>query len=180
MARASVSGANFIIKCVDVIFTNPAYAPTHGDIMKINKKDHNWYGFDTGKVCETFEGDLTYLNTFCILGRYNPVAVFRNANPNRSKDHKDFLLLYSFTDLVTRKEVTMISGIDADKMEEHRYQTGMYCPNCKEVIYSVNRHDYRKCKCGRCMVDGGKDYFKTNMAGTMVKIDLLTDDIETT
>jgi hypothetical protein len=71
----------------------------------------------------------------------------------------------------------MISGMNADEMEKYRYQKGMYCPDCKEVIYSVNRHDYRKCKCGRCMVDGGRDYFKTNMAGTVVVIDLLTDDI---
>ena len=147
--------------------------------MKINKKDHNWYGFNTDKACEHFEGDLTYLNTFCVLGRYKPVAVFRNADPDRSKNHKDFLLLYTTTDPATRKEVTMITGIDADVMEDHRYQKGMYCPDCNEVIYSVNRHDYRKCKCGRCMVDGGKDYFRTNMAGTPVKIDLLTDDVET-
>lgn len=145
--------------------------------MKINKDDHNWYGFDTDKVCETFEGDLTYINTFC-LGRYNPVAVFRNAKPNRDKKHKDFMLIYCFIDMVTRKEITMISGMDTDGMEKYRYQTGMYCPDCNDVIYSVNRHDYRKCSCGRCMVDGGKDYFRTNMAGTVVKIDLLTDTIK--
>lgn len=145
----------------------------HGDItMKINKDDHNWYGFNTDKSCKHFEGDLTYLNTFCIKGYYLPVAVFRNTNPDRSKDHKDFMLLW-----VDNKSHLIVSGIDADEMEKYRYQTGMYCPDCKEVIYSVNRHDYRKCKCGRCMVDGGKDYFRTNMAGQAVVIDLLTDTI---
>ena len=143
----------------------------HGDIMKINKNDHNWYGFNVEKTCKHFEGDLTYLNTFCIKPHYHPVAVFRNANPNKKKDHKDFLMLF-----MIGKDV-MITGMDADEMEKHRYQTGMYCPDCKEVIYSVNRHDYRKCKCSRCMVDGGKDYFRTNMAGTEVIIDLLTDAV---
>lgn len=145
--------------------------------MKINKDDHNWYGFDTDKACRHFEGDLIYLNTFCILGHYNPVAVFRNAKPNRKKQHKDFMLLQLRPEL-DKKTVAMVSGINLSEMEKYRYQKGMYCPDCKEVIYSVNRHDYRKCKCGRCVVDGGKDYFRTNMAGTVVKIDLLTDGIE--
>lgn len=140
--------------------------------MNINKKDHNYYGIDADKACKHFEGDLTYLNTFCIKDNYYPVAVFRNANPDRSKDHKDFMLLW-----VDNRDCAVISGIDADEMEEHRYQRGLYCPDCEEVIYSVNRHDYRKCKCGRCMVDGGKDYFRSNMAGTPVIIDLLTDDV---
>ena len=148
----------------------------HGDMMKINKADHNYYGIDTDKACKHFEGDLTYLNTFCIRNNYYPVAVFRNANPDRSKDHKDFMLLWVDVDST---DIAIISGIDADEMEEYRYQKGMYCPDCKEVIYSVNRHNYRKCKCGRCMVDGGKDYFRTNMAGTLVAIDLLTDDVTT-
>lgn len=142
----------------------------------INKNDHNWYGFNTDKVCKTFEGDLTYLNTFCVKGAYLPVAVFRNDSPDRSKDHKDFMLLWMKPN-VTGSEEGVVSGIDADEMEKYRYQTGMYCPDCNEVIYSVNRHDYRKCSCGRCMVDGGKDYFRTNMAGQTVAIDLLTDTI---
>jgi len=140
--------------------------------MRINKKDHNYYGFDTDKVCKHFEGDLTYLNTFCVKKAYLPDAVFKNANPNRSKNHKDFMLLW-----VNARNDWMVSGMNTDEMEEHRYQTGMYCPDCKEVIYSVNRHDYRKCTCGKCMVDGGKDYFRTNMGGQPVKIDLLTDKI---
>ena len=140
--------------------------------MKINKEDHNYYEFNIDKVCEHFEGDLTYLNTFCIKGTYKPVAVFHNTNPDRNKNHKDYMLLWA------NGENVIVSGMDADKMEEHRYQKGMYCPDCKDVIYSVMRHDYRHCSCGRCMVDGGKDYFRTNMTGKGVKIDLLTDTIE--
>jgi len=143
--------------------------------MEINKKDHNFYGFNIDQACEKIEGDITYLNTFCVKGAYFPVAVFHNANPDRSKDHKDFVLLWINNRF--GKDDLMISGMDSDEMEEYRYQTGMYCPDCKEVIYSVNRHDYRKCSCGRCMVDGGKDYFRSNMAGQVVKIDLLTDKI---
>jgi len=158
---------------VNVSYINPVGALMRGNIMTktINKSDHNWYGFNTDKACEHFEGDLTYLNTFCIKPHYLPVAVFRNAAPNRDKNHKDFLMLF-----IVGKNV-MITGMDKREMESHRYQTGMWCPDCNEVIYSVMRHDYRKCKCGRCMVDGGKNYFRTNMAGTVVIIDLLTDTI---
>ena len=159
-------------KHVYACFTNPVDAHLHGGIMKINKKDHNFYGFDTDKMCEVFEGDLTYLNTFCVKGAYLPVAVFHNAAPNIRKGHMEYMLAW-----VNELDVLMVSGMDADEMEEYRYQRGMYCPNCGEVIYSVNRHDYRKCKCDKCMVDGGKDYFRSNMAGTPVKIDLLTDDV---
>lgn len=150
--------------------------------MKICKEDHNFYGFDTDKACEYFEGDLTYLNTFCIKGDYNPVAVFKNDNSDRIKNHKDYMLLWIKNIIDNDFNIidvkTIISDMDADEMEKYRYQTGMYCPDCKDVIYSVNRHDYRHCSCGKCMVDGGKDYFKTNMAGKTVKIDLLTDNIE--
>lgn len=147
----------------------------HGEVMKINKKDHNYYGFNTDRVCEVLEGDLTYINTFCVKGAYLPVAVFRNANPDRSKGHKDYVLLWE--NKYGPVSNHWIGGMGADEIEEYRYQNGMYCPDCKEVIYSINRHDYRRCKCDRCMVDGGKDYFRSNMAGTVVRIDLLTDDI---
>jgi len=153
--------------------------------MKICKEDHNWYGIDTEYAEKFFEGNLTYLNTFCIRGNYKPVAVFKNTNPDRSKNHKDFMLLWTepkgnILDIKKAQVdyVTIVSGIDANEMEKYRYQKGMYCPDCKDVIYSVMRHDYRNCSCGKCMVDGGKDYFKTNMAGKSVKIDLLTDNIE--
>lgn len=140
--------------------------------MKINKEDHNFYQFKIDEVYKKFEGDLTYVNTFCVKEAYLPVAVFHNESPNRKKNHKDFLLLW-----IDDAHNLMIAGMDFDEISKYRYQVGMYCPECKEVIYSVNRHDYRTCKCGKCMVDGGKDYFKTNMAGQVVNVDLLTDEI---
>jgi len=141
---------------------------------KINKRDHDYYGFNTEKICGHFEGDLTYLNTFCVQGAYQPVAVFRNSKPNRKKDHKDYMLLW----IEGKEAKVMISGMNKKDINKYRYQTGVSCPKCKEIIYSVYRHDYRHCSCGRCMIDGGKDYIRTNLAGKLVKIDLLTDKIE--
>jgi len=32
------------------------------------------------------------------------------------------------------------------------------CPNCGDIIYSLHRHDFQKCKCGKIYIDGGFDY----------------------
>ena len=34
------------------------------------------------------------------------------------------------------------------------------CIHCKDVLISYNRHDFRMCFCGKCGVDGGKDYLR--------------------
>lgn len=34
------------------------------------------------------------------------------------------------------------------------------CNKCQDTIESLNRHDFKYCKCGECAVDGGKDYLK--------------------
>lgn len=34
------------------------------------------------------------------------------------------------------------------------------CAKCGDVIESVNRHDFKFCKCGSISVDGGKSYIK--------------------
>jgi len=37
------------------------------------------------------------------------------------------------------------------------------CPNCKDIIYSVVRHDYHSCSCGDIMIDGGFDYLRCSL-----------------
>lgn len=34
------------------------------------------------------------------------------------------------------------------------------CNHCGDVIESVHRHDFVTCSCGKCSVDGGKDYLR--------------------
>jgi hypothetical protein len=34
------------------------------------------------------------------------------------------------------------------------------CNHCGDVIESTDRHNYVRCSCGCCAVDGGKDYLK--------------------
>ena len=32
------------------------------------------------------------------------------------------------------------------------------CKKCGDIIESVHRHDFKRCKCGNIFVDGGHDY----------------------
>lgn len=45
-------------------------------------------------------------------------------------------------------------------IEETIIRNSAKCLICMQEIESKFRHDYRKCKCGNLMVDGGKDYIR--------------------
>lgn len=34
------------------------------------------------------------------------------------------------------------------------------CKQCKDIIYSRARHDFRTCTCGAIFIDGGFDYIR--------------------
>jgi len=34
------------------------------------------------------------------------------------------------------------------------------CKVCGETIESMTTHDYKRCSCGSCGIDGGKDYLR--------------------
>ncbi len=40
--------------------------------------------------------------------------------------------------------------------------TALKCQLCGDVIYSRDRHDFRKCTCGAISIDGGFDYMKVS------------------
>ena len=39
--------------------------------------------------------------------------------------------------------------------------SAIQCDECKEVIVSLYRHDFRSCGCGKIAIDGGRDYTRT-------------------
>lgn len=39
-------------------------------------------------------------------------------------------------------------------------QSRILCKKCNYVLMSYSRHDYIKCKCGACFLDGGLDYVR--------------------
>lgn len=119
----------------------------------------HWYAFDTDRLNEMFTGGLTYMSTFCLTGESSATAVYHVAKPDRSKDHKDFLLLSPSPYL---SPSWIVRGMSWDEMSKHRYQWGGKCSNCNDIIYSRDRHDCRPCECGQCFLDGGKDYVRSS------------------
>jgi|ERR1051325_2374008 hypothetical protein len=141
--------------------------------MKLVKP--NWYGFDHAKVNQMFSGGLTFVNDFCVNGEYEPSAVYRAANPDTSKGHKRYMLL------TKNNGQFYVRGMDEQQIEPFRYQDALHCCACGDVIYSVNRHDFRSCSCGNVSIDGGRDYTRTLFSSKapfeMAVVDLLTDAI---
>jgi hypothetical protein len=112
----------------------------------------NWYGLDHDLVNKKFEGDLSFVNEFTVLGEYNPSVVYRAARPNKIKGHKKYVLLTKSNDQ------WYVRGMSPQKMRQFRYQDAIHCLSCDDVIYSVMRHDFRSCTCGSVSIDGGRDY----------------------
>lgn len=141
--------------------------------MKLIKP--NWYGFDHVKINEKFEGDLTFVNDFCVNGEYAPCAVYKAKKPNKKKGHKKYMLITKNGDSF------IVRGMTSEEILKWRYQAAVHCLSCDAVVYSVNRHDFRSCSCGEVAIDGGKEYtkvsFKDKNNFNQVTVDLLTDDI---
>ncbi len=142
--------------------------------MKLDKSKYNWYGFKHSGVSDKFSGGLTYVGTFCVNGEYAPVAVYKAAKPNKEKGHKKYMLL-QVTNHVPNE--LCVRGMSAAEMAAWRYHVGIICNKCQEVLYSVNRHDFRACDCGATKVDGGREYLR--YLGDIQKIQVVNIDLFT-
>lgn len=49
----------------------------------------------------------------------------------------------------------------AQELKRNRLQ----CLKCKDIIESYHRHDYKHCKCGSIMIDGGLAYGRYGWPG---------------
>lgn len=146
--------------------------------MKLKKRNYN--GFNHEVVAKKFDGDVTYVNDFCLdiqgVG-YTPCSVYRAANPDKSKGHKEFMVLF-----FTPNGQMYVSGRTRRELNKERKLTGLACMECGEVMVSIHRHDYNMCSCpNQAFADGGRDYFRAgakSLAKTQtVVVDLLTDKI---
>jgi len=137
----------------------------------LNRDKTNWYGFDHEVVKAKFDGSPDYVGTFCVRDEYRPVAVYRSQGPDRSKGHKDFILLHTQRgdpeDPTT--SATFIRGMDAAEIEPYWTQAAIRCGGCREVIYSCMRHEERLCGCGAVSIDGGRDYEQITLLKDGVK-----------
>jgi hypothetical protein len=124
--------------------------------MKVN--DINYYGVNPEAVIKNFEGDLSYVGSFSVDGRAR--AVFKNANPNREKSHKDFMMLHTIYDPAKAKATWFVSGMDNELMREFLVLTVLKCKKCDDMVYSADRHHMAYCTCKEVAIDGGDVYCK--------------------
>ena len=47
------------------------------------------------------------------------------------------------------------------------------CLKCNDIIESKSEHDFKKCKCGACFIDGGKNY---RIGGNLKDIMIVHED----
>ncbi len=59
---------------------------------------------------------------------------------------------------------------EATLMENSNPHQGVKCLDCKNEIFSENRHDFKYCSCGKVFVDGGKDYLRFGWDDTKPQI----------
>lgn len=140
--------------------------------MKPTVKECNYYGLDHAQVNKKFGGDLSYVGDMC-LDSGHAVAVYRAASPDRSKGHKEFMLLS------VHDRGGVVSGMELKKIKEHSVHVAVLCTECNTVLYSVHRHHFHNCGCpNETFVDGGKAYLRCG-AKDMSKVKTGTYDVLT-
>jgi len=117
-------------------------------------------------------GEISYLGTFTTHGEYPPRNWYTSWNPDRSKGHKDFASLANVGGGI------FVTGMEYDEMKPWLVVDAVRCEDCGNVIYSSYRHNMEQCECGKCMVDGGRDYFRRSLAGIGGKLNLLTGEFK--
>jgi hypothetical protein len=129
----------------------------------------NYNGFDHVQVNKRFSGELTYLCDIDLGNPDNAWALYRAKKPNKSKGHKRYMALTAAGSCAT------VTGFTSIK-PEHKIRYGVACDKCKVIIYSACRHDYRKCLCGKVMIDGGNSYSRY-FGAALVKLNILTGKV---
>ena len=133
-----------------------------GDLEK-----YNVYGIRHEKVNEKFGGNMEYIGTWGVFpNQYFPCAVYKNGSP--AKGEERFMLIYRDTHSGWK-----VKGLSKKGMNKLRYMNGVYCPLCKETVYSVYKYHVASCKCGEVRVTGGNNALMDNGKGKIVPIDLL-------
>lgn len=152
-------------------------------MKKVKIKVQNYVGLDHDKVSKNFSGDLTYIGDSVVKGNagFVPAAVYKAANPDREKGHKDFMLIASLFDPNKMKTTLVVTG--REELDLHKEFDGVLCTKCNTALYSLTRHNFHDCGCdNRTFVDGGLDYMcfgATNMdAVKIVKINILKGTVK--
>jgi len=120
----------------------------------------NQVPLDPDKIIEKYGG--TYIGNFCLPARIggwvnNPVMVFYQPNPP-NPDYSNYYAMY-----VDEYDRVFI----ADGLPAFREGIAGVVADDGEIIFSRYRHDYRTSSDGSVIIDGGRDYTKTNTTNTV-------------
>lgn len=126
-------------------------------------ENHDPHIIDINAAKDHLEGDVEYVGYWYV---YDAAGyVFKCNNPDRSKGHKDYVILKHRYNPYAEKQDLIVCGYDQKRMEEISTQSGLVCRHCNTVIWSLNTHDYHGCNCTDdnkvVIVDGGMDYTRT-------------------
>lgn len=122
-------------------------------------RDMNYFGFNHKAVNDKFGGDLEFVCEMPVPLKTSygmmpiPCAIYLAHNPDRSKGHKDYLLLFS------QGETYMVTGRSVEEMEPLWNIPGIVCGKCQTVLLSIDRHHFVQCEChNETFLDGGMHY----------------------
>jgi len=125
-------------------------------------ENHDPHVIDKDKALEHLEGDVEYVGYWFVKDAKG--YVFHAKNPDRSKGHKDYVVIKYVYNYMMDDYDFYIAGYDRAEMEERSIQVGQACRHCKTVIWSLSRHDYHSCRCKKdgdqVCIDGGTDYYR--------------------
>jgi len=54
------------------------------------------------------------------------------------------------------------------------------CPKCGQGVFSRARHDFRRCSCKKCAIDGGFDYMKVSWSPEYASPEVIHIEINST
>jgi hypothetical protein len=137
-----------------------------------------YYGLVHSAVNQKFTGGLTFLCEMTIRGEYRPWAFYLCADPDRSKGHKEIVMIrVDGGDDELSKKVLWVTGMALEDFKKKwAKHDAVKCLECGRVMHSINRHDYKTCGCPqKTMVDGGRDYLRCGGV-SMAKVQVGTID----
>ena len=117
----------------------------------------NWFGWNIEKVFTRFQvqsylGDTTVKD----IGG-NVWALFKSNKPDRSKGHKEIVMLAL---PFGSKGQAYVNGRDKKDIKKYLIVDGIFCNTCQKAYYSSTGHDFHYCQCKKVAVDGGREYLK--------------------
>lgn len=116
-----------------------------------------YFNIEHEQISQMIPGGADYVSTFCLEGETEPVAIYRPRDPELARQ-KGFDELIGFSvNEVSGYEYGIFRSFTTKDLHRDRFQEGVFCLTCGDVIYSITPKDSPTCGCGNCFVEGGKN-----------------------